>query len=470
MLATGMSSLTGQSVFVLPEFSGVCHPADRFDTATVPMVRPCAPIFIVGSPRSGTSIFTWCLGQHPNILVQEESNWLGSFANNLQDCFVTGSSRGERSQLSAMGVEREEFFQLMGNAVDQMIYSHRARFEALALEAGIRRPEGVNPAFCLSRWSGEPKGRWVDGTPENSFCIPGLRHLFPRGKFLHILRDVESVVKSLVKFQHRVVSSEEEAYRYWLRTVQACVASEQAYGSKVVMRIRYRDLVEEPEKTLKRCHAFLNEPFVPCSMEPLAVRINSSRAPADFDPTDPRTDPELRRRARQLSQELLAEEEVIYSPDPAKISGLEQDFVARARYVARTDADLDQALECLAKTERELAALRGVTSAEGARELVRSYVHYYCRVVVAVPCGEPVPYLNGREPVPLRLPAGEPAAPEEQEKLVAQLRSFREVGAGYLLLPQSRLASATRFPELHQYISSVYKLVGKYCGWALYVA
>jgi hypothetical protein len=38
------------------------------------------PIFIVGAPRSGTSILAWCLGQHPNILPQEESNWLGAFS------------------------------------------------------------------------------------------------------------------------------------------------------------------------------------------------------------------------------------------------------------------------------------------------------------------------------------------------------------------------------------------------------
>jgi hypothetical protein len=38
------------------------------------------PIFVVGSPRSDTSILSWCLGQHPNILVLPESVWMGDFA------------------------------------------------------------------------------------------------------------------------------------------------------------------------------------------------------------------------------------------------------------------------------------------------------------------------------------------------------------------------------------------------------
>jgi len=57
------------------------------------------PIFVVGAPRSGTSILTWCLGQHPNLLCLEESNWMAPFAVDLAVAFRRGSERGERSIL-----------------------------------------------------------------------------------------------------------------------------------------------------------------------------------------------------------------------------------------------------------------------------------------------------------------------------------------------------------------------------------
>ena len=65
--------------------------------------------------------------------------------------------------------------------------------------------------------------------------IHGLRKLFPAALFIHIVRDVDSVVRSMLNF-HRVagtqlVPNEEEAYKYWLRMVNACLKAERAYGS-----------------------------------------------------------------------------------------------------------------------------------------------------------------------------------------------------------------------------------------------
>src|SRR2546430_618593 len=79
-----------------------------------PLEEKARPIFIVSSGRSGSTILTWCLGQHPNIIPQEESNWLGPFAIDAAVGHQRGTQRGERGQLSANFITREELLESFG--------------------------------------------------------------------------------------------------------------------------------------------------------------------------------------------------------------------------------------------------------------------------------------------------------------------------------------------------------------------
>src|SRR5213592_3053114 len=190
------------------------------------------PIFVVGSPRSGTSILTWCLGQHPNIFPVPESNWMGEFASNVAISYRIGTARGDRTILSAMDISTEEFFANFGRSINDLIVGHRPDLE--------RRRKMTRPPT-------EPKPRWVDGTPEYSLHICGLRKLFPDAQFVHVFRDAISVVRSMLHF-HRVsgqslVADAQEAYQYWLATVSNCALAERAYGPGAILRVRHADLV-----------------------------------------------------------------------------------------------------------------------------------------------------------------------------------------------------------------------------------
>jgi len=292
--------------------------------------RIAKPIFVVGSPRSGTSILTWCLGQHPNIIPQEESNWLGPFAIDTASGYQRGSARGAHGQLSAIGVGREEFLALFGQTINELILSHRKQFQMQRAQLGLDVPP-----FTISRSPNEPKSRWVDGTPEYSFYICGLRKLFPEALFVHLVRDVTAVVRSLLNFfpngRNRLVANEQAAYEYWLRRVTACVEAEQAYGPDVVYRMRYSDIVEQPESAVTSLLGFLGEPYAPECLEPLAERINSAHVPADFNARDLATDPAVVAQARELSDHLQS------SPQPREASvtvaeKLEAEFSQRVQY------------------------------------------------------------------------------------------------------------------------------------------
>src|SRR6266513_5972045 len=296
------------------------------------------PIFVVGSPRSGTSILTWCLGQHPNMLVIPESAWMGDFAIDLAIRYQIGTARGNRSVLSAMDIEREEFFARFGQSINDLILNHRKDLERKRSGYAARAVPNAVPEASMTVQPGvNRKARWVDGTPEYSLHICGLRKLFPGALFIHIVRDVDSVVRSILNFDRlgegSLVANEQQAYEYWFRTVNACLEAERAYGQQIVHRLQYSDLINNPESALRSVLKFLGEPYVPACLEPLQLRINSSNVPASFHASDPQTDPSLVEQAMRLSTEV---EKTPQPPEasPAASDAMEAAFNARVQFVA----------------------------------------------------------------------------------------------------------------------------------------
>jgi len=144
-------------------------------------------------------------------------------------------------------------------------------------------------------------------------------------------------VRSMLNF-HRiagtnVVANEEEGYKYWLRTVKACLKAEEAYGPRVVYRLRYTDIVENSEAALRALLDFLGEPYSAKCLEPLSERINSSNVPTDFKSDDPATDPAIVEEARRLSTQIDQTSQPT-KDSTAAADELEAEFGARVKYIA----------------------------------------------------------------------------------------------------------------------------------------
>lgn len=272
---------------------------------------------------------------------------MGDFAVNVAIAYQIGAARGDYSILSAMDIRDDELFAALGQSINHLILQHRTDLERkretrsteLNLDAGWLK--------AISTAAG-PKARWVDGTPEYSLHICGLRKLFPHALFIHLLRDVRAVVRSMVHF-HRVtgihlVANEEEAYRYWIRTVSACLMAERAYGPNVVRRIRYADLINSPESTMRSLLDFLGEPYTARCLEPLTQRINSSNVPDDFIADDAATDATVVAEATRLSRDL---EETAQPAEASRAAAVEMEaaFVQRTQYMTSLESQYRRALQ-----------------------------------------------------------------------------------------------------------------------------
>src|SRR6266853_410814 len=158
---------------------------------------PARPVFVVGSPRSGTSILTWCLGHHPNLFPVPESNWIGDFAVNVAIAYRIGAARNYYSILSAMDIPDDELFAAFGRSINDLFLRHRTDLEKKRYANRIELK--LEPRWIKAASTAAHKTPRIHDTPETSFHIPGLRKSFPQTLFNHIVNDVRQVVRKLVK-------------------------------------------------------------------------------------------------------------------------------------------------------------------------------------------------------------------------------------------------------------------------------
>ena len=286
-----------------------------------------SPIFIIGSYRSGTSIFCWCLGQHPNLVNLPETNWLGRLGIDLDNLYRLGSVNGVHSHLSQMGLDRDEFYRLFGQGLQQFMHATNPKLMEKQSRNGLLR----------RRSPGEPKQRWVDATPENSHYTYALTKLFPGARFINLLRNPHDVVRSLMRFSRTGARdyAPDEAYKTWIRLTRAALESERALGSGRVLRLRYEDFVGEPEKAFRRALAFLGEEYCADCLEPLDRKINSSKVTPGSVPVDDSTP--LALEAGQLYREALEGTATTEAGDPEAYRALQDAFLERCRFMQASE-------------------------------------------------------------------------------------------------------------------------------------
>lgn len=258
------------------------------------------PVLVVGSYRSGTSIFCWCLGQHPNIVNLPETGWLWRLGVDLDYLYRLGSINGKYSHFSQAKVSRDEFYRLFGEGVDHLVQAINP--------ALIKGSDSVKTEFRRRRAPSDPKRRWADATPENSHYIYPLSKLFPEARFIHLLRNPHDVARSLMKFSRTSAAARDynhdEAYRTWMRLTRAAWLGERALGPARALRVRYEDFTGQPEQAFRQVMAFLGEDYSADCLKPLDNKINSSKVDRESVPVD--TSTAAAREAEQLYQQILS--------------------------------------------------------------------------------------------------------------------------------------------------------------------
>ena len=222
------------------------RPFDPAELADAPVCE--SPVFVLGAPRSGTSMMAHALGSHPELWTGEESDFLAPLLRAARDAWEGGRVRGDLHWLAAGGVSWEEFAAWLGT--------------------------GMN-AMYTSRSDGR---RWVEQTPQYTFVLPLLAAAFPTARFVYMLRDGRSVVHSLRHFVRPV--EHQRAAELWARHVRAWREFARSEHGDRLHVVRYEAVVRDTADEMRRVLDFLDLPHddAPAAFITEGQPINSSFA------------------------------------------------------------------------------------------------------------------------------------------------------------------------------------------------
>ncbi len=230
------------------------------------------PIFIVGVPRSGTTLLYHLLAQHPD---------LGWFSKNLSKKFFTDGYLQfvyrRRRVFSLRGLEypQNEFNKKYFSTIE---WPSEAGFLWNRTFKGDWEVDISEKNFPVlieairNTLSEQKKKRFLSKFPKNSIRISILNKFFPESKFIHIIRDGRVVVKSLVKRAKenpdgyfgiplksqgmKNCNDIEKHAIQWKQVVEDIKNSSKNLKKGQYMEIKYEDFIRSPRSFIEQITKF----------------------------------------------------------------------------------------------------------------------------------------------------------------------------------------------------------------------
>jgi hypothetical protein len=212
----------------------------RSEETHAPTAQPAAIHFIVGVPRSGTTLFRAMLGAHPKICAPSETPWL------------TGAYGG--------GPSLRELMQNLAAADNGPIKN----IKNVSLPDITRAAENFLSQLFATKMRAEEKDILVLKTPDDIWFVDDLIKFFPASKIIHVRRDVRDVALSTIAsgwpvLNHFGENSFSNAVNRWIACERKI--TEIAKTNPNIASFRFEDLVTRPRIELERAASFLDLPF-----------------------------------------------------------------------------------------------------------------------------------------------------------------------------------------------------------------
>lgn len=203
-------------------------------------VRLPAP-FVVGVPRSGTTLLRLMLDAHPDLAIPPETHFIPRLLRTIR------------------GAENPT------DSAIEMLSAHR-RWPEFGVDPGelrarLAEQRQVDAATVLRAFYGlcaehEGKPRWGDKTPWYVKKMRRIGSVLEEARFVHVIRDGRDVALSTLDAPWGP-DTLWEAAELWVETLRRGRRQGRELGEERYLEVRYEDLASDPEATLRGVASFL---------------------------------------------------------------------------------------------------------------------------------------------------------------------------------------------------------------------
>jgi hypothetical protein len=195
-------------------------------------------IFIVGSPRSGTTWLQRLLASHPQVRTGQESHVFDYIGPQI----LTWRKQLETAQEGRRPVGLPAYFH--EDEFRLALHEHMMRLLAPMLDD--LAPDEI----------------FIEKTPSHALHVHEIIELLPESRIIHVVRDARDVAASSLAASRSwgsrwAPSNGRRAARQWVRHVSAARSIAELAPATQFHEVRYEDLHQAPVTTLQHAFAFL---------------------------------------------------------------------------------------------------------------------------------------------------------------------------------------------------------------------
>jgi hypothetical protein len=212
-------------------------------------------VFIIGNPRSGTTLLRLMLNKHTKMSVPPEAGFLAWLYKTFSN--FTFSEKNAEAFIEALKkTSKIENWNLDFHALEEYIKKQKPADYSRLIDAVY----AYYSKYILK------KDVELYGDKNNFYLneIELLHRLYPDAKFLHIIRDGRSVAVSYKELNAKAIDAKyapdlpvdiEKIAQEWTQNIGTIETSFETLGPDQHFTVRFEDLISKPEEVLRDlCH------------------------------------------------------------------------------------------------------------------------------------------------------------------------------------------------------------------------